>query len=111
MRIAIAGKGGTGKTTLAAALARALTTSDRPVLAIDADPTPNLAISLGLPREQAMAIVPIPTDVSQMETDASGKKRRVFRLAPDEIVRRYGVDAPGPVRLVVMGRVEHAGSG
>jgi CO dehydrogenase maturation factor len=49
MKIAVAGKGGSGKTTLAGTLARALGRRGQAVLAIDADTNPNLAITLGLP--------------------------------------------------------------
>jgi Mrp family chromosome partitioning ATPase len=49
MKIAVAGKGGSGKTTLAGTLARVLGRRGQAVLAIDADTNPNLAITLGLP--------------------------------------------------------------
>ncbi|MCI0547826.1 MAG: AAA family ATPase, partial [Candidatus Rokubacteria bacterium] len=51
MKIAVAGKGGSGKTTIAATLARLLARRGRKVLALDADSNPNLSVSLGLPRE------------------------------------------------------------
>ncbi len=48
--IALAGKGGTGKTTVAALLIRALLPrTSSPILAIDADPSTNLHLALGLP--------------------------------------------------------------
>ena len=43
MKLAIVGKGGVGKTTLAAAMARHLAVSGRSVIAVDADPDGNLA--------------------------------------------------------------------
>ncbi len=48
MRVAIAGKGGVGKTTLCAALAREIADPGRRILAVDCDPNPNLAESFGL---------------------------------------------------------------
>ncbi len=51
MKIAISGKGGVGKTTLAGVMARILAKRGRKVLAIDADPDSNLASAIGLPKE------------------------------------------------------------
>ena len=47
-RIAVAGKGGSGKTTVAGVLARLIAEEGREVLTVDADENPNLGISLGL---------------------------------------------------------------
>lgn len=107
MRIAITGKGGTGKTTLAAVLARALASAARPCLAIDADTTPNLASCLGVSAD----LPPLPADISRLETDAAGNRHRVLTASAAEIVQRHAVAAPGNVRLLVVGRVEHAGAG
>ena len=53
--IALAGKGGTGKTTFAALLIKYLIASERArILAIDADPSANLNLALGLPLEQTI---------------------------------------------------------
>src|SRR5260370_741647 len=56
VRIAIAGKGGAGKTTLSATLARLCGRAGYPVIAIDADPNPNLATALGVPHDAAPAL-------------------------------------------------------
>src|SRR5437016_5434308 len=63
MKIAVAGKGGSGKTTLAGTLARVLGHRGQVVLAIDADTNPNLAVTLGLPREAAAHLQPVPPDI------------------------------------------------
>ena len=60
MRIAVAGKGGVGKTTIAGTLARVLAEGDDHVLAMDADPNPNLALTLGVSRDRYDDIVPLP---------------------------------------------------
>lgn len=109
MKIAVAGKGGSGKTTLAATLARLLARRGRKVLALDADSNPNLAISLGLPRDAALPAV--PRDLLQERTREDGTKYNGVSLPPAEIAARYGVRAPDGVTLLVMGRVAHAGAG
>ncbi len=59
MKIAISGKGGVGKTTLAGEMARILADQGRKVLAIDADPDSNLASAIGLPKEALGKLLPI----------------------------------------------------
>lgn len=56
-KIAVAGKGGSGKTTVAGVLARHWASDGLDVLAIDADENPNLGISLGLGVEATYALV------------------------------------------------------
>ncbi|MDQ6946000.1 MAG: AAA family ATPase, partial [Actinomycetota bacterium] len=60
MKIAVSGKGGTGKTTIAATLARSLARRGQRVLAIDCDSNPNLATSLGLAEDVARRMQPMP---------------------------------------------------
>ncbi len=111
MRIAVAGKGGTGKTTISATLARWLARQGRQVLAIDADSNPNLAFMLGLPAGPAQDIATMPRDVFERRVDAEGVERSVFAADPEQLIRDYGVTAPDDVRLLVMGRVGHGGAG
>ncbi len=72
MKIAVAGKGGSGKTTIAGTLARILGQSGNQVLAIDADPNPNLAVSLGLDSDSAAAIEVVPNSFANHSEDAAG---------------------------------------
>ena len=111
MRIAIAGKGGTGKTTIAGTLARALARSGREVLAIDADTNPNLASVLGIPRASAEAIVSLPRNLMQRQTAADGTTKTVFTADPEQLIADFSVRGPDNVRLMVMGRVGHGGAG
>ena len=109
--IAIAGKGGSGKTTIAGTLARVIARSGREVWAIDADSTPNLGITLGLSREQSAALTPIPRSILDEDKDEQGKRRLTLNVKPATVVEQYAADTPDSVRLLLMGRVDHAGAG
>ena len=111
MRLAIAGKGGTGKTTIAGTLARALARTGRDVLAIDADTNPNLASVLGIPRASADAIVSLPRNLMQRRTNADGTTTTVFSADPEALIKEFAVRGPDKVQLMVMGRVGHGGAG
>ena len=111
MKIAVAGKGGSGKTTIAGTLARLLVRQGRQgVLAIDADSNPNLALTLGVSRDLLPRLSRIPREVLDRATDASGS-RWVLTKPVNAIVRDHGVTAPEGVTLLLMGWVEHAGAG
>ena len=92
MKIAVAGKGGSGKTTIAGTLARLLAREgQKGVLAIDADSNPNLALTLGLERERLDNLTRIPREV--IERDAA-TNRWVLTRAVDEIVREHAPALP-----------------
>ena len=59
MKVAITGKGGVGKTTLASTLARLYAAEGRTVLAADVDPDANLGLALGFTEEEVNSITPI----------------------------------------------------
>ena len=109
--IAVAGKGGSGKTTVAGTLARVLARSGREVWAIDADSTPNLAITLGLSREQSASLMPMPRSILKESKDADGKRVLTLGVSPASVVEQYGAATPDHVKLLLMGRVDHAGAG
>ena len=111
MRIAISGKGGTGKTTIAGALCRLWAEGGHDVLALDADSNPNLAISLGLPRDGAAQLNGVPSSLGEWRTDANGDAYVHLTLPFSEVRRRYAVPAGEGVELMVMGTVDHAGVG
>ncbi|HEU0265536.1 MAG TPA: carbon monoxide dehydrogenase accessory protein CooC, partial [Geobacterales bacterium] len=115
MKIAVSGKGGVGKTTLAGALARLYASAGRTVLAVDADPDCNLASAVGLPPEQAELIKPLADEADLIEARTGarpGSSGGIFALNPkvDDLADRYGVIHAG-VRLLVMGKAKGAGSG
>lgn len=111
VRIAIAGKGGSGKTTIAGTLARLLAQQGRRVLAVDADTNPNLSMTLGVPAERATRITSLPRSLMEKQTQADGTVKAVFVADPMDVLAQYGVDAPDGVRLLVMGAVGHGGAG
>lgn len=113
MKIAVAGKGGSGKTTIAGGLARLIARSGQSVLAIDADPNPNLAVSLGMDAAMAARIRPVPHSFVHHTEDVDGHYSVGMSVAPERIVAEYGAPAPDGVTLLLIGRVEpdQAGAG
>lgn len=111
MTIAIAGKGGSGKTSIAGTLARILAREGHRVLAIDADPAPNLAMTLGIPREEVSGIQAIPRDLLERSTTLTGDTILTLRQSTGEIIDGYAVQAPDDVTLLLMATVDHAGAG
>jgi CO dehydrogenase maturation factor len=111
MKIAVAGKGGSGKTTLAGTLARILGHRGQVVLAIDADTNPNLAVTLGLPREAAAHLQPVPPDIMAEQVDARGQKFRALAVPYQDVLGHYGVPAADNTTLLLLGRVHHGGAG
>lgn len=112
MKIAVAGKGGSGKTTVAGTLARLLARNLTDVLvAIDGDSNPNLALTLGLSRDQNKPLKPMPRSILERVTNEEGKARLQLTKKPDDIIDEYGVDTPDGVKLLLMASVDHAGAG
>jgi CO dehydrogenase maturation factor len=113
MKIAVSGKGGVGKTFVAASLAAYFVRSGHAVIAIDADPAPNLALSLGFTPEEAEKIVPIAenTDLIKLKTgtDFGGVFRLTFSV--EDIIQDYAIRTPSGASLMVMGTVRSMGSG
>ena len=111
MRIAVAGKGGSGKTTLAATLARMLARDGRRVLAIDGDPNPNLGSALGVAADVLRSAPRVPRNAAVEVTDESGRKQRRLAEPFADVRARYAIVAPDGVELMLMTGVDHAGSG
>lgn len=114
MRIAISGKGGTGKTTLSAALAGCYAVEGRRVLAVDADPDGNLANAIGISQDVAAQIVPV-SKMKELIEERTGTSRDVsgfFKLNPSvvDLLDRFGILFNG-IRFLSIGTVEKGAGG
>jgi len=113
MKVAVSGKGGVGKTLIAGGLARGFAERGLKTIAIDADSSPNLGLTLGLSPEETRKILPISENkelvASKTDTGYSGVYRLQFSV--DDIVRDYSVCTPLGVNLIVMGTVQSMGAG
>jgi len=103
MKIAIAGKGGSGKTTVAGILARSLARQGHEVLAVDADTNPNLGISLGLGPDATYELMAARQALDQDTAEHA--------TTIEQLMERFGADAPDGVRLVQVSKVEHPNPG
>jgi CO dehydrogenase maturation factor len=115
VKIAVTGKGGVGKTTLAACLAGLYAAEGRKVLAVDVDPDANLGLAVGFPASEVNAITPI-SKMSDLINERTGSGQdsfgKFFKINPrvDDIPDRFSIEHDG-VRLLVMGTVETGGGG
>jgi len=103
MKIGVFGKGGVGKTTIAAILARELARRGRPVVALDCDTNPNLGIALGVPPERTERLAGI--------RQALGEGKVEHAPVAAELLERFGTDAPEGIRLAVVNRIENPNPG
>ncbi len=113
MKIAVSGKGGVGKTLIAGGLAYYFANKGLKTIAIDADSSPNLSLTLGLSPGEARKILPISDNKELLESKTKTGYEGVYRLsfAVEDIVRDYSVKTPLGVNLIVMGTVRSMGSG
>jgi len=110
IKIAVAGKGGVGKTTIAGTLARLFAKDGHTVIAVDADPAMNLKFALGIKEN--------PAPVSELkdlifERTGAYTGTGIYKLNPkvDDIIEGYGAKGPDGVTLLVMGTIEKGGTG
>ncbi len=107
MKLAISGKGGVGKTTLTALLAREAVSQGYKVLAVDADPDANLPTTLGIEEE----IAPL-AELGELIAERTGGATGMIKLNPkvDDIPERYSVHKDG-IRVMVLGAIRGGGAG
>ncbi len=113
MKIAITGKGGVGKTLLAAFLSRTFARSGYQVIAIDADPDANLAATLGYPHPEQMTPISELSDLIEERVGVRpGTAGSFFKLNPrvDDLPEKYSVKLDG-IRIMAMGRIKRGGTG
>jgi CO dehydrogenase maturation factor len=101
VKVAITGKGGSGKTTMAGTLSRCLAARGHAVVAVDADPNPNLGTSLGLPADLVEGMEPILNALL-----GAGFTHHDPKPDPEDLLSRYGIATDEGVVLVATGRIE-----
>jgi CO dehydrogenase maturation factor len=106
MKLAVAGKGGSGKTSISGTMARLLGREGRSVLAIDGDSNPNLALTLGIPAERMSSLPTLSRDM--LERTDEGPR---LKASLEEICATHSVAGPDGVSLLVMANPDHAGTG
>lgn len=107
MKLAIAGKGGAGKTSVSGTMARLLARDGYRVLAIDGDSNPNLALTLGIPAERFDELPTLPRGI----VDRSRPEGPVLTKTLEEICASHSLEGPDGVNLLVMAHPRHAGTG
>ena len=115
MKIAISGKGGVGKTTLAGSLARHLAAAGNRVLAIDADPDSNLPSALGIDSDRLDEVQPLASLKKLIEERTGAKAGTfggMFKMNPrvDDIHDEYSLEHEG-IKLLTLGTVPTGGTG
>ena len=106
MKLAVAGKGGSGKTSISGTLARVLARGGHRVIAIDGDSNPNLALTLGIDAERMNDLPTLSRDLLERTPEGAH-----LTATLEEICATHSVEGPDGVTLLVMAHPNHAGTG
>jgi CO dehydrogenase maturation factor len=106
MKLAVVGKGGVGKTSISGTLARVFARRGQRVLAIDGDPNPNLALTLGVAPERMESMPALSADLVEY-TDNTYRLTKTL----EEVCASHSLEAPDGVTLLAMRPEQHAGTG
>jgi CO dehydrogenase maturation factor len=113
LKIAVSGKGGVGKTSIAAMLARHLSATGRRVIAVDADPVASLGAALAIENHEDIVPIAKMHDLIHERTGAKpGTMGGFFKLNPkvDDLPEKCAAVRDN-IFLMIMGTVDHGGSG
>ena len=110
IKIAVSGKGGVGKTTVASTLAKLLSETHRKVYAVDADPDACLAAAVGIPDEQVRNLKPL-VEMKELVDEKSSGGGAFFSLNPDvdDILNEYSIPF-GNIKFLRMGGIKQGGT-
>ncbi|MEK6720778.1 MAG: AAA family ATPase [Chloroflexota bacterium] len=112
MRIALTGKGGSGKTTVAATLARTFARRGYRVNALDGDPNPNLATAIGITEDDIARLRRVPREaILNDHHDADGSTTAHLSRPFEEVLAEYGVTGPDAIGVLTMTGLLGAGKG
>jgi CO dehydrogenase maturation factor len=108
MKLAVAGKGGSGKTSISGTMARLLARQGHRVLAIDGDSNPNLSLTLGIPAERTSEVPTLPRDLLRRTQGGVELTKTI-----EEVRSSHSLEGPDGVTLLVMAhpQPEEAGTG
>jgi CO dehydrogenase maturation factor len=107
MKLAIAGKGGSGKTSISGTMARLLARDGYRVLAIDGDSNPNLALTLGIAADRMGAMPTLSRDLLRRTPAGTAELTQTL----DDLCESHSTTGPDGVKLLVMAHPQHAGTG
>jgi CO dehydrogenase maturation factor len=106
MKLAIAGKGGAGKTTISGTLARQLARQGYEVLALDNDLNPNLPLTVGIPAERMADMPMLPEGLVRI---VDGRYELTQTI--EEIRAAHSMQAPDGVTVLVAHEPKKADTG
>ncbi|MGI8824835.1 MAG: AAA family ATPase [Chloroflexota bacterium] len=98
MKVAVIGKGGTGKTVISGVLARSLARQGHRVIALDCDSNPNLGISLGVGVDITEHLAGVRQALEEGQADHAP--------SIDEMLERFGTQGPDGIRLAVVTKID-----